>query len=147
MSEDNERITIFPFTTRYFEDVKKFEYYIREVLPDILTIEHTQLRKPHIIIFAYQGDHCLWGYAEIESWKSPSTEAEADVGREWGGSRFRRLYKIKPCSIREFKKHIPYSFLSNCGFNTSNIKYAPELSVAIFNQIIKEAEGETNCCI
>jgi hypothetical protein len=68
MMDGNGRINIFPFTVSYFEKTSAFEYYIRQILPDILTIEHTMLRKPHTIIFAYQGDHSLWGYAEIENW-------------------------------------------------------------------------------
>ena len=147
MVHENRRINIFPFTMSFFKNVSDFEYYFREVLPDILTIEHTQLRKPHLIVFAYQGDHSLWGYAEIGGWKASSSKAEADVGIEWGGSKFRRLYKIKPCSLREFKKHVSYRFLHDLGFDTSDIIYAPKISTEIFNQALKKAEGEINRCI
>jgi hypothetical protein len=146
MSED-VRISIFPFTVSYFENTNYFEHYLRETLPDILTIEHTQLRKPNIIIFAYQGDKNLWGYAEIENWESPPSEAEAEVGVEWGGSKFRRLYKIKHCSIREFKKHVSYTFLRGFGFETRNIIYAPSISIELFNQVKDMADGEINLCL
>jgi len=119
---------------------------ILETLPDILTVEHTQLRKPDLMVFAYQGDHSLWGYAEIESWKDPS-ETEAAVGIEWGEGKFRRLYKIKPCSLKEFKKHVPYAFLFGLGCDTRSIVYAPKISVEIFNHLLRKAEGEINCCI
>jgi len=147
MVHENKGINIFPFATSFFKNAGDFEYYIREVLPDILTVEHAQLRKPQFIAFAYQGDHSLWGYAEIESWRSPHDEAEAVVGMEWGGSKFRRLYKIKRCSLREFKKHVPYRFLRDLGFETSSIVYAPKISMEIFNQVLKKAEGEINRCI
>ena len=146
MGQENKRIHIFPFTTSFFINASYFENYIRETLPNILTVEHTQLRKPDLMVFAYQGDHSLWGYAEIEGWKDPS-EAEAAVGIEWGGRKFRRLYKIKPCSLKEFKKHVPYTFLLGLGFKTSSIVYAPEISVKIFNQVLRRAEGEINRCI
>jgi len=144
--QEKKRINIFPFTTSFFENVSDFEHYVREILPDILTVEHTQVRKPDLMVFAYQGDHSLWGYAEIEGWKDPN-ETEAAVGIEWGGGKFRRLYKIKPCSLKEFKKHIPYAFLLSLGLDTTSIVYAPVISVEIFNQLLKEAEGEINLCI
>lgn len=146
MGHEDSRINIFPFTTSFFKNASDFEYYLREVLPDILTVEHTQLRKPNSMVFAYQGDHSLWGYAEIEDWKD-ADEAEADVGIEWGGSTFRRLYKIKACSLREFEKHIPYAFLLSLGFDTSSIVYAPKMSVEIFNQVLRKGEGEINRCV
>lgn len=147
MINENVRINIFPFTVNYFKNTNYFEHYLRETLPDILTIEHTQLRKPNIIIFAYQGDKNLWGYAEIENWESPPSEKQAEVGVEWGGSKFRRLYKIKRCSIREFKKHVSYTFLQGFGFETRNIIYAPSISIEHFNQVKDMADGEINLCL
>jgi hypothetical protein len=146
MASENRGINIFPFNTTFFENASYFGHYIREVLPDILDIEHTVFRTPRIIVFAYQGDQSLWGYAEIESWESPRSETEADVGIEWGGSKFRRLYKIKSCSLREFKEHVPYSFLRDFGFETRSIIYAPKIPEEIFNQVLKKAEGEINLC-
>lgn len=146
LGEENKKINIFPFTTSFFKNASYFENYIRETLPDILTVEHTQVRKPDFMVFAYQGDYSLWGYAEIESWKDPG-EAEAAVGIEWGGGKFRRLYKIKPCSLKEFKKHVPYIFLLGLGFDTSSIIYAPEISVEAFNQVLRRAEGKIKRCI
>lgn len=145
MSQETKRINIFPFTTSFFKNTSDFEYYFRDWLLDNLTVEHTQLRKPDFMVFAYQGDHSLWGYAEIESWKDPH-EHEADDGIEWGGGKFRRLYKVKPCSLKEFKKHVPYVFLLDIGFDTSSIVYAPQISMEIFNQVLRKAEGEINRC-
>ena len=147
MVQENKRINIFPFTTSFFEDIGfRFENYIRETVPEFLTVEHTQLRKPDIMVFAYQGDQSLWGYAEIESWEDSSPEL-AKEGIEWGGAKFRRVYKVKPCSIKEFKKHVPYMFLLSVGFNTRSIVYAPQISMEIFNYVLRKAEGEINRCI
>jgi hypothetical protein len=146
MAQVKKRINIFPFTTSFFENINIFKDYIREILPKLLIVEHTQLRKPDIILFAYQGDHCLWGYAEIESWQQPPPHW-AEEGIEWGGAKFRRVYKVKPCSIREFKKHVPYTFLLNLGFDTRTIIYAPQISIETFNQILRKAEGEINRCL
>lgn len=146
LSQENKIINIFPFTKRFFKNVSYFESYIRETVPESLIVEHTHLRKPNIIVFAYQGDHCLWGYAEVEGWEDPSPQV-AEEGVEWGGARFRRVYKIKPCSIKEFRKHVPYTFLLTLGFNTKSIIYAPKISMEIFNHILRRAEGEINLCI
>lgn len=146
LGQKNKRINIFPFSTSFFKNASDFEYYIREILPDILTVEHTQLRKPDLMVFAYQGERSLWGYAEIEGWEVPR-EGQATVGIEWGGGKFRRLYEIKPCSLKEFKKHVPYIFLRGLGFDTSSIVYAPKISVEIFNRVLRKAEGEINRCI
>ena len=97
------------------------------------------------MVFAYQGDHSLWGYVEIEGWRNPN-EKEADIGMEWGGAKFRRLYKIKQCSIREFKKHIPYEFLYSFDFKAIGFVRAAGISSDVFNQLLIKAEGEINCC-
>jgi len=143
LAQENRRINIFPFTSSFFKDAIYFERYIRETLPKNFTVEHTQLRKPDIMVFAYQGDHSFWGFAEVEGWTDPAPEEVAE-GREWGGTIFRRVYKIKPCSIKEFAKHVPYFVLD---FNPRSIVYAPKISVEIFNQLLRKAEGQINCCI
>jgi len=95
MAQENRRINIFPFTMSFFKNISDFEEYIREELPEDLTVMHTQLRKPDIMVFAYQGDHSLWGYAEIEGWEYPS-EVVAEE-KECRRVEFKRVYKIKPC--------------------------------------------------
>ena len=111
MGQENKRINIFPFTMSFFKDAGYFENYIRETLPDILTVEHTQLRKPDLMVFAYQGDHSLWGYAEIEGWKDPS-ETEAAVGIEWEGENLEGSTRLNRAHLKSSKNMFPmYSCL------------------------------------
>ena len=141
----NNEINIFPFSKNFFKDTNNFKRFLGVELPESLKVEHTQLRKPNLMIFAYQGDHSLWGYAEIEGWRNPDGR-EVMEGSEWAGKNWRRVYLIKPCSLREFKRHVPYIYLASLGFDTTSIVYAPRISAETFDKLLEKAEGEINLC-
>jgi len=69
MYREYEKINIFPFTTKFFHNSPSFDLYMKETLPEDLIIAHSYLRKPEVIVFAYQGDKSLWGYVEIKGWE------------------------------------------------------------------------------
>lgn len=112
-----------------------------------MIVAHSYLRTPEVIVFAYQGDRCLWGYAEVEGWKAPPDDNWIISGEEWGGAKWRRLYMVRPCSIREFTNHVSYPVLRDkIGFDTRAISFAPGISNKVFQELLRESMGVINLC-